>query len=101
MAATIFLSSFSSKARSVSEVTLPAAPQAEQERSRGFLGWPFTDVSLVENYPVALGDPAAFRRWWHLGQCKATYLQPGDKGNVKKLVETCISDSWSCSRFTP
>ena len=22
-------------------------------------------------------------------------------GDVKKLVETCISDSWSCSRFTP
>ena len=25
----------------------------------------------------------------------------GDWGDVKKLVETCISDSWSCSRFTP
>ena len=24
-----------------------------------------------------------------------------DMGDVKKLVETCISDSWSCSRFTP
>ena len=23
------------------------------------------------------------------------------RGDVKKLVETCISDSWSCSRFTP
>ena len=22
-------------------------------------------------------------------------------GDVKKLVETCISDWWSCSRFTP
>ena len=30
-------------------------------------------------------------------------LAPWDptKGDVKKLVETCISDSWSCSRFTP
>ena len=24
-----------------------------------------------------------------------------EDGDVKKLVETCISDSWSCSRFTP
>ena len=24
-----------------------------------------------------------------------------ESGDVKKLVETCISDSWSCSRFTP
>ena len=35
--------------------------------------------------------------------CEGAIFEPGVNplGDVKKLVETCISDSWSCSRFTP
>ena len=72
-----------------------------------------TDSGLSSGWRGAMiEDIPTNRNFWDLMQAspgiaalspdgQSARAQAYGSGDVKKLVETCISDSWSCSRFTP
>ena len=90
----VIVTKFVAKAANVNDATFGKAFLATIFKNMA--GW----GSLVF-LGLAPGMSPILHHWVRLRAGADSGLQGGVRGDVKKLVETCISDSWSCSRFTP